>query len=76
MQSCNHLVLLGQAQGVEYFVKGALEKILQHCTHFMSAAGVLVPIQEAHRRDYVLHSAQLGTMGLRGQLQVCACVCV
>ena len=57
-------------------MKGALEKILQQCTHFMSAAGVLVPIQEAHRRDYVLRSAQLGTMGLRGQLQVCACVCV
>lgn len=55
----------GQPQGQEYFVKGALEKILQRCSHFMSPTGTLVPIHEANRHDYMQHAFDLGRMGLR-----------
>ena len=48
-------------------MKGALEKVLQQCTHYVSSAGELQPLQETHCRDYMQHSVQLGTMGLRGE---------
>lgn len=54
----------GKPQDVEYFMKGALERVLERCSHYLSSAGAL-PIQEAQRVDYIQHGAHLGTMGLR-----------
>ncbi|KAK7114169.1 hypothetical protein V1264_000275 [Littorina saxatilis] len=55
----------GVNQDVEFFVKGALEKVLERCTHFISATGALAPIQDGHRKEYIKQAAHLGTMGLR-----------
>lgn len=55
-----------QTKTTEYFMKGALERVLQRCTSFVSSNGILVPLQDANRRDYMQHASKMGTMGLRG----------
>jgi hypothetical protein len=49
-------------------VKGALERVLQRCTHFVSSFGMLVPLQDSNRKAYMHHEFHLGRMGLRGSL--------
>ncbi|XP_025115359.1 calcium-transporting ATPase type 2C member 1-like [Pomacea canaliculata] len=52
-------------QATEYFVKGAIERVLQNCSFYVSAAGDVFPIQDSNRRDYFQHAAQMGATGLR-----------
>lgn len=54
----------GKPQDAEYFLKGAMERVLQRCAFFLAATGPL-PITDTQRKDYMHHADQLGTMGLR-----------
>ena len=53
---------------MEYFSKGAVEKVLERCLNLVSPSGELVCIQDKDRRSVLSHSNALGAMGLRGDL--------
>ncbi|KAL8564591.1 ATPase, P-type (transporting), HAD superfamily, subfamily IC [Nucella lapillus] len=55
----------GQSQRVEFFVKGALERVLQRCSYLLSPVGEMVSLKEAHISSITKYSTHLGTMGLR-----------
>ncbi|XP_076470159.1 calcium-transporting ATPase type 2C member 1-like [Babylonia areolata] len=55
----------GQSQRGEYFMKGAVENVLQRCSRYMSSAGESLPLQESHLNNYGKQATHLGTMGLR-----------
>ncbi|KAH8018254.1 hypothetical protein HPB51_000865 [Rhipicephalus microplus] len=51
----------------QYFVKGALEKILAHCTHY-SHHGMQLPITTERTAQYIKEAQFMGRKGLRGKL--------
>ncbi|EEC09350.1 E1-E2 ATPase, putative [Ixodes scapularis] len=48
----------------QYFVKGALSKILAHCTHY-SSHGVAVPMSTERASQYIKEAQFMGRKGLR-----------
>lgn len=50
-----------------FFVKGALEYVLRHCTHYYTNSGVAMPLNSRQGQEYIAESAKLGAMGLRGK---------
>ncbi|CAN8000293.1 unnamed protein product [Ixodes pacificus] len=50
----------------QYFVKGALSKILAHCTHY-SSHGVAVPMSTERASQYIKEAQFMGRKGLRGK---------
>jgi len=48
-----------------FFVKGALEKILQQCTKYRSYDGV-VPLNVKKEQDFLAEAYEIGRKGLRG----------
>ncbi|XP_053401616.1 calcium-transporting ATPase type 2C member 1-like isoform X2 [Mercenaria mercenaria] len=54
----------GQSKELIYFVKGALEKILDRCTRFFSDGGTL-PLQDKHKQIYIKEAYRMGCNGLR-----------
>ena len=49
-----------------YFVKGALEKVLQQCTKYASN-GVYHPLNMKKEQDYLAEAYEIGRKGLRGE---------
>jgi Ca2+-transporting ATPase len=49
-----------------YFVKGALEKVLQQCTKY-SSNGVFHPLNTKKEQDYLAEAYEIGRKGLRGK---------
>jgi Ca2+-transporting ATPase len=50
-----------------YFVKGALEKVLQQCTKYASD-GALQPLNTKKEQDYLAEAYEIGRKGLRGKV--------
>ena len=48
-----------------YFVKGALEKVLQQCTKYASN-GAFHPLNTKKEQDYLAEAYEIGRKGLRG----------
>jgi magnesium-transporting ATPase (P-type) len=63
---CTVLFLFIQRQEDIYFVKGALEKVLQHCTKYASN-GVYHPLNKKKEQDYLAEAYEIGRKGLRGE---------
>jgi hypothetical protein len=60
------LFLFIQRQEDIYFVKGALEKVLQQCTKYASN-GVCHPLNLKKEQDYLAEAYEIGRKGLRGE---------
>jgi len=52
-----------------YFVKGALERVLDRCTKFYSDGDPL-PLQDRQKQIYVKEAYRMGCNGLRGKTQI------
>jgi len=63
---CTVLFLFIQRQEDVYFVKGALEKVLQQCTKYASN-GVYHPLNTKKEQDYLAEAYEIGRKGLRGE---------
>jgi hypothetical protein len=63
---CTVLFLFIQRQEDIYFVKGALEKVLQQCTKYASN-GVYHPLNMKKEQDYLAEAYEIGRKGLRGE---------
>jgi len=63
---CTVLFLFIQRQEDVYFVKGALEKVLQQCTKYASN-GVYHPLNMKKEQDYLAEAYEIGRKGLRGE---------
>lgn len=49
-----------------FFVKGALEKILQQCTKYKSG-NAFVPLNMKKEQDFLAEAYEIGRKGLRGE---------
>ncbi|KAG7295830.1 ATPase-P-type (transporting)-HAD super-sub IC, partial [Plutella xylostella] len=49
----------------EFFVKGAIEKVLPLCTQFIDSSGNYSPITKDKRDSFMMESYNIGRMGLR-----------
>ncbi|KAK7791810.1 hypothetical protein R5R35_005115 [Gryllus longicercus] len=54
----------GETKEEVYFVKGALEKVLQQCTKY-SSNGVLHPLNTKKEQDFLAEAYEIGRKGLR-----------
>ncbi|XP_069688081.1 calcium-transporting ATPase type 2C member 1 isoform X1 [Periplaneta americana] len=54
----------GDSKEETYFVKGALEKVLQQCTKY-SSNGALHPLNTKKEQDYLAEAYEIGRKGLR-----------
>ena len=63
---CSVLFLFIQRREDIYFVKGALEKVLQQCTKYASN-GVYHPLNMKKEQDYLAEAYEIGRKGLRGE---------
>jgi magnesium-transporting ATPase (P-type) len=61
------LFLSLQSKEEVYFVKGALEKVLQQCTKFASN-GIHQPLNTKKEEDYLAEAYEIGRKGLRGKV--------
>ena len=48
-----------------YFVKGAIETILNKCTHYYND-GATTPLYDKQRTEYTTEAFKMGSQGLRG----------
>ncbi|KAJ2782270.1 High affinity Ca2+/Mn2+ P-type ATPase-like protein [Coemansia interrupta] len=55
----------GDAASNTIYIKGALEVVLDRCSHVMAAQGALEPLDEARRAAVGMHADQLSLRGLR-----------
>jgi len=63
---CRVLFVFVQRREDVYFVKGALEKVLQQCTKYASN-GVYHPLNMKKEQDYLAEAYEIGRKGLRGE---------
>ena len=54
-----------QSKEETYFVKGALEKVLQQCTKYASN-GTFLQLNTKKEQDYLAEAYEIGRKGLRG----------
>ncbi|KAJ6657173.1 hypothetical protein lerEdw1_002762 [Lerista edwardsae] len=62
-------------QGPEevYFMKGAFQEVMQHCTMFNSS-GISLPLTPQQKATYAQEEKHMGSLGLRGQFAArCSC---
>lgn len=49
-----------------YFVKGALEKVLQQCTKYKTSSGIM-PLNVKKEQEFITEAYEIGRKGLRGE---------
>jgi hypothetical protein len=65
-----------QRQEDIYFVKGALEKVLQQCTKYAASNGVCHPLNMKKEQDYLAEAYEIARKGLRGEIRhMCHTIC-
>ena len=68
----NFVVFFFQTKEEIYFVKGAMEKILQQCTKYLWN-GVAHPLNAKKEQEYLAEAYEIGRKGLRGNVVTCVC---